>query len=133
MRGSLEEIRAAGAELVFVGTGSPGLARSFQKRFAPDCLVLSDPSRECYAALGLKRSVAATLSPRSAVGAIRSSLRGHLQGPVAGDPWQQGGLFAVLRGGRIAFAQRNRDAADRPQLDEALRSLDSEPRSRSVA
>ena len=112
----------AGADLVFVGSGSPAHARQFQERQAPGIAVFADPSLRTYQSLGLKRGVAATLGPRSVLAGARSTLRGHVQTRVQGDPWQQGGLFAVAPGGEILFAQRNADAADRPRLDEALRA-----------
>jgi hypothetical protein len=50
-------------------------------------------------------------------------LRGHVQGKLQGDPWQQGGLFAVAPGGEILFEQRNKRAGDRPKVDEALAAI----------
>lgn len=113
----------AGARLVLVGSGTPAHARHFGEREAAGLEVLADPSLETYEALGLKRGVGATLGPRSVVAGARSMLRGHVQGKLRGDPWQQGGLFVVAPGGEILFAQRNADAAERPRLDAALKAL----------
>lgn len=123
MRGRLDEIHAAGAELVFIGNGSVAFAKQFAAREVPGCRVYTDPSRTAYRALGLRRSVAGTLSPRSLAAGLRSTLKGYVQTSVQGDGFQLGGLFAVRPGGEIAFAQVNRDAADRPDLDGALRAL----------
>jgi hypothetical protein len=124
--GRLEEIHAAGAELVFVGNGRPEQAAAFASREVPGRTVLTDPSRRTYRALGMIRGVLPTLGPGSAVAAFGAALWGHRQTPVEGDPWQQGGLVLVGRGGRILFFQRNRDAGDRPDLDGALAALGAE-------
>jgi hypothetical protein len=71
----------------------------------------------------MKRSVIATLGPQTWLGAARSLARGNLQTDVQGDPWQQGGLFAMARGGRIVYRRPNRDAAERPDLDAALAAI----------
>lgn len=123
MRARLDEIHAAGADLAFIGNGSVAFAKQFGAREVPDCSVYTDPSRTAYRALGLRRSVAGTLGPRSLAAGLRSTLRGHAQTSVQGDAFQLGGLFAVRPGGEIVFAQVDRDAADRPDLDSALRAL----------
>jgi hypothetical protein len=123
LRGRLDEIRAAGAELVLVGSGSVRQAASYQRRYAPDCTVLTDPTLAAFRALGLKRGVVETLGPSTWLRAAGSVARGHLQGRTRGDPWQQGGLFVMARGGRLVFEQRNRDAGTRPDIERALRAL----------
>ena len=126
MRGRLAEIRAVGAELVFVGSGSPAQAGAFA-RSQPGVVVLTDPGLESHRRLDLERGVGATLGPRSLAAGLRSTLRGHLQTTVQGDAWQQGGLFAVRQGGELAFEQRYGNAADRPDLDSALAALRMDP------
>jgi uncharacterized protein YjhX (UPF0386 family) len=123
LRGRLGEIKAAGGELVLIGNGSPRQAAGYQRLYAPDCTVLTDPTLEVYRALGLKRGVMATMGPSTWVRAARSLAGGHVQGELAGDAWQQGGLFVMAPGGRLVFEQRNRDAATRPDIEGALRAL----------
>ena len=123
MRGRLDEVRAAGADLVFVGCGTPAHAASFQRGHVPECSALTDPTLEAHRRLGLRRSVFAALGPKSVLAGARATLRGHPQTWRRGDPWQQGGLFAVVPGGELVFAQRNSDASDRPDLDGALTAL----------
>ncbi len=123
MRGRLGEIQAAGGELVLVGSGSPRQAAAYRRLYAPDCRVLIDPTLDAYRALRLQRGVMATMGPSTWVRAAKSLARGHVQGEVAGDPWQQGGLFVMAPGGRLVFEQRNRDAATRPDIDAAMRAL----------
>lgn len=123
MRARLDEVRAAGADLAFVGSGSPRLAARFQTTHAPGCTVLTDPSLESYAALGLKRGVAETLGPRTWGSALRSLASGHVQTGMEGDPWQQGGTFALARGGEVVYAHANAHAGERPDLDAALAAV----------
>ena len=125
MRGRLDEIHDAGADLVVVGTGTPAEARHFASHEAAGVRVLIDPSLRTYKALGLKRGVGATLNPRSLIAGARSTLRGHVQGKLQGDAWQQGGLFVVAPGGEVLFSQRNKDAGERPRLDDALKVVRS--------
>ncbi len=123
LRGRLDGIRAAGADLVFIGNGSVKFAARFQERHVPDCPVYTDPALRTYRVLGMKRGIAATLGPSSLLKGIRSALRGHVQTSTQGDAWQQGGLYAVAKGGEIVFEQVNGSAGDRPDIDGALAAL----------
>jgi hypothetical protein len=123
LRDRLDEVRAAGAELVLVGNGSVQFAARFQREKAPDCAVFTDPSLEIYRELGMKRGVGATLGLSSLVAGVRAARRGYRQTSREGDAWQQGGTYAVAKGGRTVYAKANRNAADRPDLDAALAAL----------
>ena len=123
MRDRNDEIADHGAELVFVGNGSLDQARRFHLTHAPHNRVLTDASLRSYTALGFTRSVAATLGLASVAAGIRSTMRGHVQKSVQGDPWQQGGMFVLAKGGRTVYAQRNRHAGERTDLGAALRML----------
>ena len=123
MRGRRDEILRAGAQLVFIGSGTVPQARAFQARYAPDCEVYTDPKLTAYTALGFKRSVAATLGPASTLAFVRATARGHRQTSIEGDAWQQGGLLATAPGGRLLYIERNRGAGDRPDLDAALKAF----------
>ena len=123
MRGRRDEILEAGADLVLVGNGSVAHARRFRERHAPECEVYTDPELKTYTALRLRRSVAATLGPASALGFARATLRGHRQTSVEGDPWQQGGLIVLAPGGELLHVQRFHDAGGRPDVDAALAAL----------
>ena len=123
MRERLDDIRAAGAELVLVGNGSVRAAARFQREQAPECAVFTDPSLETYRTLGMRRGVWATLAPTTLAAVAGALLKGRRQTSVQGDPWQQGGAYVVARGGTILYAHANRNAADRPDVDAALAAL----------
>ncbi len=113
---------------MFIGNGSPGLARRFRDREVPGFTVLTDPSLNSYRALGLKRGVLATLGPASVLAGVRASLRGLRQTSLQGDAWQQGGLLLLMPDGQVPFIQRNENAGDRPELDAALVALAAQRR-----
>jgi len=123
LRGRLDDIHAAGAELVFVGNGPVHFAKGFRDRQVPGCEVYTDPSRATYEALGMRRSVLGTMGPRSVVAGMRATMAGHRQTSVEGDPFQLGGFFAVARGGEILYARPYSSAGDRPDVDAALAAL----------
>ncbi len=123
MRGRRGDIEGVGAKLVFVGNGAVHFARNFQENEVPGFEVYTDPSRESYRALGLKRSVRGTLGPRALRAGLRSTLAGHVQTSLEGDGFQLGGFFAVARGGKIVYAEVFSSAGDRPNVDAALAAL----------
>ncbi|MGH7882652.1 MAG: peroxiredoxin-like family protein [Candidatus Dormibacteraceae bacterium] len=129
LRGQLGQVKEAGAELILVGNGNPERAATFQSARAPELRVYTDPTQNSYQALNMKHSVASTLGPRSFLSGLLAILRGHRQTSIQGDPWQQGGLFALAKGGRIVYSQINRHGGDRPDLIAALSSLQSAPNS----
>lgn len=117
------EIEAAGGELMFVGSGTPGMARAFQAEFSPGASVAVDPQLRAQAAFQLRRSVVATFSPGAVVGAVRAFSQGYRQAAVQGDAWQQGGAFVIDTAGRIAWAHVARHAGDHASPEELLGAL----------
>lgn len=123
MRSRSGDIRASGADLVFVGNGAVQFAKHFKEREVPGFEVYTDPSRVSYQALGLKRSLLGTLGPRSLLAGVRATGAGHRQTTVEGDAFQLGGIFAVARGGEIRYSEIHSSAGDRPNVGAALASL----------
>ncbi len=123
MRGKQPQIEARGAQLVLVGNGSVRFAARFQQDNAPGIPVYTDPSLSAFGAAGMKRGVGATLSLGSLLAGARSTMRGHIQSSVQGDPWQQGGLIVLARGGRVVYRRPNGHAGERPDLTAALAVL----------
>jgi len=123
LRGKLPQIEAKGAQLIFVGNGSVKFAARFQEDKVPGIPVYTDPSLSTFSAAGLKRGIGATLSLGSLLAGARSTLRGHRQTSVQGDPWQQGGVIVVARGGEVVYRRPNQHAGERPDLAAALAAL----------
>jgi peroxiredoxin len=126
LRGHLDAIRAAGADLVVIGSGAVHFAKAFKTERDLDFTLLADTKLKAFVAAGLKRSVLATFSLRSAGSTARALASGERQGGVQGDALQQGGAFVILQGGDVAFAhvsKRTGDHADPQALLSALSSV----------
>lgn len=122
MRQREREIEAAGAKLVFVGTGTPAMAADFAKTHAGTHPVLSDTERATFAAAGMRRSLWATLHWRLLANAWRALRSGFRQTRVQGDAWQQGGVV-VLDGARaVVHRQIDRAGGDVLDLDAVVRA-----------
>jgi hypothetical protein len=112
-----------GAQLVFIGNGSPAQARDFRAAHASGCDVYTDPSRATYSALGAQRGVAATVGPSAARAFLRTLRGGFRQSTVQGDAWQLGGMLVVLPGDRVTYSHLSRHAGDHPPNEEVLAAV----------
>ena len=117
MRTREHELVAAGARLVFVGTGAPAMAADFARIHAGPHAVLSDPQRRVFAAAGMTRSLRASLHWRLLANAWRAWRGGHRQGRVQGDPWQQGGVLVYDATGVLRYEQADAVGGDPLDLD----------------
>jgi hypothetical protein len=124
-------LRALGANTVLIGTGSPAQARRFATERGVDVPVWVDPERVSYDRAGMVRGFAATLGNVAVWGhGLRASREGFRQGATAGDPWQNGGVLVVDRGGSVTWSFRSRVAGDHPSEDDvraAVVALGSAP------
>ncbi|MFN0156087.1 MAG: AhpC/TSA family protein [Gaiella sp.] len=127
---AVPEIEAAGARLVVVTPQSAGRAAAWRDELAlGDALVIADPERTLYHALGARRPKPLwVLRPRVARAGLRALLAGESVSVTRGDDTLQLGADVVLdRDGQIAFLHLAADAADRtpPQdLIAVVRKLD---------
>ncbi len=120
MRGYLERIRDAGAELVVVGNGKPHHAQAFSKDFNVTFPLFVDPEMKAYAAAGLRRGRRYVLNPKTAMHALRAAAKGFFQGRVQGDAWQQGGAFVISPDGKVWLEKINAEAGDHVDPDALL-------------
>ena len=133
----VDDIHAAGAELVIVGSGSPQMAGFFAEDYDISTPVLTDPTRAVYRELEVRRPHRlAFLDPRVFVRGALAILHGHMQrfGPESelGDTTQLGGVFIVWPGGGVAWAHRSAFAGDRPSNDVVLRALSALTQARAA-
>ena len=112
MRGREAELRAAGARVVFVGTGLPGMAADFARTHGGSFPVLSDVKKSTYRAAGMRRSLWSTLHPRLLLNTWRALRSGFRQGRVQGDPFQQGGALVFDPDGRVVLTEIDRAGGD---------------------
>jgi peroxiredoxin len=124
LRRDLDKIRAAGADLYVIGSGTPDMARDFERQYALDIPVLVDPERAAFRAAGLKRGVGTALRPSVVVSTVRALARGHLPGKVQGDPWQQGGVLVIAPPGRIVYEYASKASGDHPRSAAVLKALE---------
>lgn len=124
MRDALAEIRRRGAELVIVGNGRPEHAIDFRDSEHVESPLYVDPELQAYAAAGLKRGLRSSLSPGVVFRGVRAFVEGKRQGATMGDPWQQGGVFIIRPGNRVAFAYISQEAGDHPSAEAILSALD---------
>ena len=108
-----------------MGSGTPDEARAFRDERHLRFPVLVDQRMRAYRAAGMRRGVAATLSLRSVTRALRAVKGGDHQGRTQGDPWQLGGAFVILPGGRVDYEQRSDVAADHADPEAMFAALDS--------
>ncbi len=123
MRDILPAIHQAGAELSVIGNGSPEMARAFAEEIGLTTPLYTDPSRRSYALAGFKRGVFATLTLSGLAHAARAHKKGFHQTATRGDPWQQGGVLVVERGGRLGYVHRDSEAGDLAPNEEILAAV----------
>ena len=128
---ALPEIEAAGARLVVVTPQSAARAAAWRDELSlSSALVIADPERTLYRALGARRPKPLwVLRPRVARAGVRALLAGERVGVTRGDDTLQLGADVVVdKDGQIAFLHLAADAADRTPPEEliaVLRRLDS--------
>ena len=123
MRRRDQDLAAAAARLVFVGTGTPAMAADFARQHAGPHPVLSDVARRAFQAAGMRRTWRSTLHWRLVANAWRALRRGHRQGRVQGDPWQQGGVLVFAADGQILHQQYDAVGGDEIDLDAVVAVL----------
>ena len=119
----IDELRARGAELHVIGNGSPSFVAGFRAQTGYDGSLYTDPSLAVFEAAQLERGAARTLDPRSLGRTFGAFARGHRQGRVQGDPWQQGGVLVVAPGGEVKWHYISERPADRPSAAQIAAAL----------
>ena len=119
----IDDIHAAGAELVVIGNGAANFVAGFREQTGYHGPLYVDPSLEVYKRAGMKRSVGSVINPKSALHAFRALGRGQRQGRTQGDAWQQGGTLVVTPAGDILYSYRSRQAGDHAPIDDIIAAL----------
>ena len=117
-------IRSRGAELFVIGNGSVEEARAFRASQALQCQMLTDPARLTFRALGMPRGFHTVLRPSVLVRAVKARQQGFRQSGVAGDPYQQGGVVVIAKGGQELYRFVSRAAGHRPRPKEVIAALE---------
>ncbi|HEY6470190.1 MAG TPA: peroxiredoxin-like family protein [Candidatus Dormibacteraeota bacterium] len=135
-REHVAEVRAARSDIeklhggiVFVGNGTPRAAAWFQKKFAPDSTVLTDPELVTYKAIGAHSGLMSTLGPQAWGAGLRALRSGARQTATKGHPFQQGGVLVIAPGSKVLFRHVSSTAGDHAPMDRVLAALRSAARS----
>lgn len=123
VRSHRRAIEAAGARIVFVGSGLPAMAREFAAQFADGLPVLSDPTRRVFAAAGMRKGIGTVLGLRFVTNAWRALRGGHRQSRVQGAAMQQGGVLVLAKDGTVVHAQRDGLAGDAIDWQRAIAAI----------
>jgi hypothetical protein len=111
------ELAAQNVGLAFVGSGNALMAADFREQQQLEVPVLVDPKRVTYSQLGFTHSYGMLFNPRVWLNGLRATRAGFRQGKTQGDPWQQGGVLVVRRGGALEWGYASATAGDHPPLD----------------
>jgi hypothetical protein len=116
-------IEALGGGIAFVGNGTPRAAAWFQKGFAPDATVLTDPDLVSYRAIGARSGLRSTLGPQAWGAGIRAFRSGARQSTTKGHAYQQGGLVIMAPGNKVLYQYVSRAAGDHAPVPAVLAAL----------
>ena len=126
MRGAYEDIRAAGAEVVAVGTGDARYARGFVEEEDIPFPVLVDDDAEAARAASVKRGNAwKILGPETYGDSIRARRAGHRVHKPGKRTFQLGATFVVGPGNVVRYEHLDRNTANHAPLDEVFGALTS--------
>lgn len=110
-----DAVFAAGGHMVVIGQGSIEEARVFRDENELPGPLLTDPSRQAYCAVDLRRGAGTVFRPAVFWAALRAWRHGFRQSRTAGDPLQQGGVVVVGPDGRERYRYISRWAGDHPR------------------
>jgi peroxiredoxin len=122
----LDELARAGVRVVLVGNGTKEQLATFVERQAlggAAVEAVTDPSLRAYRALGLARSVWATIGPRALYEIARAMGAGYPHRSVEGDHRQQGGAVLVDARGVVRFSHRNRSLGDHAAASDLVEAV----------
>lgn len=123
---SIDQLHAAGAEMIVIGNGTPSFIDGFREQTNYHGPLYTDPSLAVFKAAELKRGVLKTLDPRSLGKAVKALREGHRQGRTQGDAWQQGGVLVIARDGTLVYHHASERPGDNAEARDILAALTSQ-------
>jgi peroxiredoxin len=123
LRDNYDEIKAAGGDVVAIGTGDAAYARAFVEDERIPFLVLIDDDAVVAKAVGVRNSAAAAMNPLSFMAGIRARRAGHRQRKMGTRPFQMGATFVIGPGPVVRYEHLDRDPSDHAPLDQVISAL----------
>lgn len=119
----MNEIEAAGAQLIAIGNGHAHWAQNFIEEQEVEFSVYVDPGLRSYEHFGMKRGLGEVATLKSIRHAARALGGGHRQSPVRGDGLQNGGVVVTDANGNIVYKHVEQETGDLADLDEVIAAL----------
>lgn len=120
-----EKYQSGGAKIIFIGNGSPDFINKFREDLdLGDAAIYTDPTLECFRAVGFKRGFLAALGPQALANGIKMFAQGNSQGAYsekAGDLWQLGGIVVIRPSGELAYYYISQALGDFPPEADVVR------------
>ena len=101
-----EKYESSGARLIFIGNGASNYIDVFKSELGlQKALILTDPSLEVFRAAGFRHGFFELVQLKSILKAIKLAAGGHKQSTLIaeGSNWQNGGVLAVGKNGKVLF------------------------------
>jgi peroxiredoxin len=123
LRDEIDDLVAAGANLVIVGQGEPERAARYRHEHGLPCPILCDPNRELYRAYGLREGDVPHIlfdapeefwTHNRAIGEEFQHQRRESGRPLVDSPWQLPGEFVVDTSGTIRLDHHYQHCEDFP-------------------
>jgi hypothetical protein len=116
--GERAKFEKKGSRLVFISNGPPGMIKAFKEDLKIEAEVFTDPGLSVYSLCGFKRSIVATVGPKSLKARMDLKKQGFEQKGIHGDIWQQGGVIAIGPQNKVLFHFVSEYLGDFPESNE---------------
>lgn len=126
MASAKAELNRRNVSVAVVSFAEPAALGRYQERHRWPFTILADPQRNAYRAFDLRRLSWFRVFSLPTLKLYWKLLRQGMKPQSYGrqDIHQSGGDFLIDREGRMLFAHRSRDPADRPSVERLLREID---------
>lgn len=118
-----DQIKSQGAQIMYIGNGSPHFIKAFKEDLHIADEVYTDPSLKVFHAAQLKRNAWDTIGPKAALKALKLFAQGHRQTGIQGDSFQQGGMLVISPQNKLLFQHISSSTGDYASEKDVLKAL----------
>jgi len=120
----VQKIQSLGANIVAIGSGTIIQGIQFKKKYDISMEILVDPFLESYRLFKLKKSILASIGPRTWKSYWKALRAGFgLASGKKGSPWQMGGVIIIDAKGKLIFQHISQVAGDHPDPADIMNHL----------